>query len=99
LTLLNLGLLGWIVSLVAGFVVGGIYFLSIKVQVDYTLSRKGPDWLVPAALYARILFVAVILVLVAVFLPREKVAGALLAALAGAIVGRVLVSRMVRRSS
>ena len=99
MVLLNLGPLGWILSFVVGFAVGGLYFLSIKAQVEYIVKRKGPEWLVPAGLYARVIFLGVLLVLVGSLLPREKLGGAVLAGLAGSIVARVLVGRMVRRSS
>ena len=95
--LMGMGLLGWAVSLALGFVFGGIMFMSIKAQVDYVVNRRGPDWLMPAALYARMAFLAVVLILVAVLVPGEKLAGAVLAGLIGALVARVLVSRMVRR--
>ncbi len=94
--LMGMGLLGWIGSLVIGFVIGGIFFMSIKAQVDYVVRGEGPTWLLPVALYARLVFVAVVLVLVAVFVPRQKVAGALLAGVVGVMVARVLISRMVR---
>ena len=97
--LMGMGLLGWIVSFVIGFVVGGIFFLSMKLQVDYVVEKRGPTWVLPVALYARLAFVAVVLILVAACLPREKVAGALLAGLAGALLARVLVSRQIKRSA
>jgi hypothetical protein len=97
--LMGMGLVGWLVSLVAGFVIGGVFFLSIRLQVDYVLKKSGPLWVVPAALYARIGIVAAMLVLVAVKLPGEKIAGAMLAGMIGAFVARVLVSRMVKKSS
>jgi len=95
--LLGMGLVGWLTSVVLGFVVGGIVFLSIKVQVDYVLQKPGRLWLAPALLYARMALIGVILVLVAVMVPRQKLAGALLAAMFGTLSARVLVSRMVRR--
>jgi len=95
---MGLGLPGWIVSLVAGFVLGGIFFLSIRLQVDYVLSKKGREWLVPACLYARMALVGTVLVLVAVLLPGEKVAGAMLGGTIGTMVARLLVSRMVKKS-
>lgn len=94
--LLGMGLVGWVVSLVLGFLVGGVFFLSIKVQVAYVLQKRSRLWLAPALLYARMAFVGAILVLAAVSVPREKVAGALLVGVFGALVARVLVSRMVR---
>ena len=97
--ILNLSIPGWLVSLIVGFIVGGVYFLSIKVQVDYVLRERGPMWLAPAALYARMLFVAVILILLAVFFreDRERLLGIVVAGMVGAAVARVLVSRMVKR--
>ena len=97
--LMRMGLLGWVLAFVLGFLVGGVFFLSIKAQVQYVLTRRGPLWLVPALLYARMVFVGVVLVVTALFIPRDKVAPALLAALAGTIVARVLVARMVKRGS
>ena len=94
--LMGLGPLGWAVALVLGFLVGGVLFLSVKAQVDYVVREQGPTWLMPAALYARMVFVAVVLILVAVLVPSHKVAGALLGGLVGILVARVLVSRMVR---
>ncbi len=93
---MGMGIIGWLASLLLGFVIGGIFFLSIKAEVEYVVAEKGPTWLMPVALYARMAFVGVVLVMVALLVPREKVAGALLAGLAGAIVARVLVARMVR---
>lgn len=95
--LMGMGLVGWLVSLAAGFVIGGIFFLSIKAQVNYVLSKKGPMWLAPALMYARMIFVGAIMVAVGLSLPSAKVPGALLAAVAGSFVARVLVSRMVKR--
>lgn len=94
--LLGLGPLGWSVALVGGFVVGGIYFLSIKAQVDYVLRRQGPLWLVPALLYARIVFVGVILVLIARLMPRHTIAAVCFASVIGALGARLLVTRLVR---
>ncbi len=97
--LMGMGFVGWLVSLVVGFVFGGLFFLSIRLQVNYVLKKSGPLWVVPAALYARILIVGVILVLVAVNLPGEKIAAAMLSGTVGAIVARLLVSRMVKREA
>jgi hypothetical protein len=94
--LMGMGLVGWLFSLVLGFVIGGILFLSIKTQVDYVVKKSGPGWLMPVALYARMAFVAAVLVVVATTVPREKVAGAMLAGVAGVVVARVLIGRMVR---
>ena len=96
--LMGMGLVGWIVALVGGFVVGGLFFLSIKAQVRYVLARKGPPWLVPALMYARMLFVGVILVVIALELPHERIPAALFAGVAGSLLARVVVSRTVRKS-
>lgn len=98
-TVMGMGIAGWLISLVAGFVLGGIFFLSIKLQVEYVLHKQGPLWLLPAALYARLVLVAVILVLIALTVPGEKIAGAMLGGVAGAVLARVLVARMVRHSN
>ena len=92
-----MGFRGWATALALGFVVGGIFFLSIKLQVEYVVQRRGPAWLLPAALYARLVFVAVVLVLVATTLPGSKVPAAMLAGTAGAFTARLLVARMVRK--
>jgi len=97
--LLGMGLVGWLVSLVVGFVVGGLFFLSIRVELDYVLRNRGPLWLAPAAIYARLVLVAVVLVLVALLVPGQKVAGAAAGGLIGAMAARVLISRQVKRSS
>ncbi len=94
--LMGMGLVGWVVSLALGFVVGGIFFMSIKAQVEYVVEKRGPTWLLPVALYARLAFLAVVLIVLAVSVPGEKVAAALLAGLVGALVARVLISRMVK---
>ncbi len=96
--LMGMGLVGWLVSLVVGFVIGGLFFMSIRLQVDYVLKQHGPLWVVPAALYARIIIVAVILVFVAVKLPGERIAAAMLAGMIGAFVARLLISRMVKKT-
>ena len=93
---MGMGLLGWALSLVLGFVIGGVLFMSIKAQVDYVVKQRGAVWLMPAALYGRMAFVAVVLILSAKLVPSEKLAGALLGALVGVVIARVLVSRMVR---
>jgi len=95
--LLGMGLLGWALSLAIGFAVGGVFFLSMKVEVEYVVEQRGPTWLLPALLYARMAFVAAILVALAVLVPRPKLAGAALGGLMGMVTARVLVSRMVRR--
>ena len=73
--------------------------MSIKAQVDYVVSSKGPTWLLPVALYARLAFVAAVLVMVALWVPEGKVAGAALGGLVGVVVARVLISRFVQRDS
>ncbi len=97
--LMGMGPIGWLAALVVGFVVGGIFFLTIKVQVAYVLKRKAdtPAWVVPALMYARMLFVGAVLVVIALSLPHEKIAGALLAGCAGSLIARMLVSRMVKK--
>ena len=95
--LMGMGLGGWLVSLVVGFVIGGLFFLSIKLQVEYVVKQSGPLWLLPAALYARLVLVGVVMVVIALTLPGEKIAAAMLAGVAGTILARVAVSRMVRR--
>lgn len=99
--LLGMGPIGWIVSLVIGFIVGGILFLSMKIQVDYVLAKKGPLWVGPAAMYARMLLIAAALVVVAVAMKeqREKIPAAMISATAGTMIARVLIGRMVRRSA
>ena len=88
--------LGWLASAAIGFVIGGLFFLTIKLQVQYVVEQKGPLWVMPAALYARLVLVAIVLVLTAVLLPGRQIAAAMLAGTAGALLARVLVSRMVR---
>ena len=95
--LMGMGWLGWLLSLLVGFVVGGIYFLSIKLQVEYVIKKRGPVWVLPAAMYARLLLVAAMLIVAALSLPGRKVPAAMLAGVVGAFVARLLVSRMVRR--
>jgi len=94
--LMGMGLVGWMLSLVLGFVIGGIFFISIKLQVEYVVEERGPAWLLPVAMYARLAFVAVVLVMLAVWVPSEKMAAAVLAGLTGAVVARVLITRMVK---
>ena len=93
---MGMGLLGWVVALVLGFIIGGIFFMSIKAQVDYVVKERGATWLMPAMLYARMAFVAVVLILTAVLVPSKKLPAALLAAVVGVVIARVLISRMVR---
>jgi len=95
--LMGMGLLGWIISLVLGYVIGGVFFLTMKLEVEYVVQQKGPTWLVPAALYARMVFVAAVLVLVAVLVPGDKVAAAMLGGVIGTFASRVCVHCMVRR--
>lgn len=96
-SLMGMGLPGWVLSLLAGLVLGGLFFFSIRLQVEYVMKKGGRLWVVPACLYARLALMAVILVLVAVLLPREKVAGAMLAGAVGVFIARLCVSRQVRR--
>jgi len=95
--LLGMGLLGWIVALAVGFVIGGLFFLSMKLQVEYVVEHRGPIWLLPAVMYARLALVAAVLVLVALLVPAPQLPAAMVAGVAGAFVARVLVGRMVRR--
>jgi len=97
--LMGMGPAGWLLSLAAGFVLGGIFFLSIKLQVEYVLKKQGPLWLLPAALYARLILVGAVLVVVALKLPGHKVPAAMLAGTVGALVARLLVARKVRGGS
>ena len=97
--LMQMGIGGWIVSLVIGFVLGGVFFMSMKVQVEYVVKKRGPIWLAPACMYARMALLAAVLVMVALVLKeqREKVPAAMLAGVAGTFVARVLIGRMVGR--
>ena len=94
--LMGMGLLGWLVSLVLGFIFGGLFFLSIRLQVEYVLKKQGSLWIVPAALYGRMIIMAAILFGIALKVPREKVAAVMLAGVVGVMVARLLVARMVR---
>ncbi len=94
--ILNLSILGWLVALVVGFVIGGVLFMSMKIEVDYVISGKGPDWLVPALLFARMGFIAAVLTVLALSLPKDKVAAAALSGLVGIILARVAIARKVR---
>ena len=96
-TLMGMGLGGWILSLVSGFVLGGLFFITIQLQVEYVMKKGARLWVVPACLYARMVLMAVVLVAVAVLLPREKVAAAMLAGVAGVFIARIVISRVVRR--
>ncbi|MDP6438935.1 MAG: hypothetical protein QGH74_04800 [Candidatus Brocadiia bacterium] len=98
--LLGMGLVGWIVSLVIGFMVGGVFFLSMKVQVDYVVSGRGPMWQAPACMYARMVFLAAVLIAVALVMKDkhpEKIPAAMLAGITGVFTARVLIGRMVGR--
>jgi hypothetical protein len=95
--LLGMGLLGWLAGLMVGFAVGGVFFMSIKAQVQYVLKRRGALWLAPALLYARILFIGVVLIVLAQTVPRDKLAAVVVAGAIGMMVARILVTRMVRR--
>ena len=92
-------LLLWIVPFIVGFAIGGVYFLSMKVQVDYVVKKKGPEWLVPAMMYARMVFIAAILIVVARTVPKEHAVAVVVMGLFGAIVARILVARMVKKGS
>ncbi len=94
--LMGMGLLGWLVSLVLGFIVGGLFFMSIRLQVEYVLKKQGPLWVVPASLYGRMIIMAAILLGIALKVPREKVAAVMLAGVVGVMLARLLISRMVR---
>jgi hypothetical protein len=94
--LMGMGLMGWLVSLGLGFIVGGVFFLSIRLQVEYVLKKQGSLWIVPAALYGRMLIMGAVLLGIALKVPREKVAAVMLAGVVGVMVARLLVSRMVR---
>jgi hypothetical protein len=95
--LLGMSLLGWLISLIVGFAVGGVFFLSIKAQVNYVLVHRGRPWRVPALMYARMVFVGVILVVVAVAVPRTQLPAAVIAGVLGSLVARILVTRMVKK--
>ncbi len=101
MSVLDLSLLGWLVSLVVGFVFGGVFFLSMKVQVDYVVNKKGPLWVVPAALYVRMAMLAALLVVVALSMAdcKEKIPAAMISGTVGAMIARVLVGRMVKKST
>ena len=96
-TLMGMGLRDWLLSLLSGFVVGGLFFFSMRLQVEYVLKKSARLWVVPACLYARMALMATILILVAVRLPGEKVAGAMLAGTVGVFIARLCVSRQIRR--
>ena len=97
--LLGLGWLGWIVALAIGFAIGGVYFITMKLEVEYVVDKRGPDWLLPAALYARLALIAAVLITVATALPRKQVAGAVIGGLIGTMLARVVVARAVRRNA
>ena len=94
---IRIALLFWVLPFAAGFVIGGVYFLSMKVQVEYVVKKKGPEWLVPAAMYARMIFIALILVAIALAVPKQHVFPVIITGLAGVVVARVLVARMVKK--
>ena len=96
-TLMGMGIFGWLLALLVGFIIGGLFFVSIRLQVEYVLKEQRRLWLVPACMFARLALVAVVLVLVAVLLPREKVAAAMLSGMIGVFLARIAVSRSVRR--
>ena len=97
--LMGMGPVGWIISLVLGFVIGGVFFMSMKLQVEYVLKGRGPLWIAPACMYARMILIGVVLAGVALAMKghREKIPAAMLAAVAAAFVARVLIGRMVGR--
>ena len=99
--LMGMGLVGWLVSLVAGFIVGLLLFMSMKLQVEYVLKGRGPTWVAPAAMYARMVLVGAVLVLVALLVKGEewesKLAAMMLAGVVGLFAARVAVARMVGR--
>jgi len=101
--LMGMGVVGWIVSFAAGFALGGVFFLSMKLQVEYVVQRRGPTWLVPAALYARMALLAAVLVLVALLVREKQWQGKLpammLAGVAGVMVARVLIARMIGKQT
>ena len=94
---LGLGWLGWIASAAVGFAVGGLFFLCTRAQVEYVAEHRGPEWLLPAMLYARVLLLALVMGAVGLAVPRDQVAGAVVGGLVGAAAARVLVMRSVRR--
>jgi hypothetical protein len=94
--ILGMGIIGWLVAIAIGFAVGGIMFLSMKAQVEYVVEKRGPDWLLPAMLYARMALVAAVLFALAALVPREKLAGAMLGGLMGLLPARIIVGRMVK---
>jgi len=96
---LGLGLVGWLVALAVGFVVGGVYFLTMKLEVEYVVEKRGPTWVLPAALYARLVLLAAVLIVVALNVPRKQLPAAVIAGLVGAMAARVCVARAVRRRS
>ena len=61
----------------------------------------GLMWLVPAALYARMALLAAVLVLVALLVREkqwhQKLPAMMLAGVAGVLVARVVIARMIRR--
>ena len=89
----------WILPLVGGFVVGGILFLSMKVQVDYVIDTTDPEWVVPAAMYARMIFIAAILIALAKTLDSSHVLPVGIMGLVGLIVARILIGRMVKEGT
>jgi hypothetical protein len=97
MTLLGMGWLGWLAAFVLGFVVGGIFFITMRLEVEYVVNQEGPTWLLPVALYARLAFVAVVLILVAFLVPRGMIAPAMLAGVAGFLLARFLIARGIRK--
>lgn len=99
MTLLGLGIIGWILSLAAGFALGGVLFMSMKLQVDYVLGRgqDAPLWLMPTLMFVRLAFVAAVLLGAALWVPKATVGGVLVGGLVGAFLARVVIGRWVRR--
>ena len=73
----------------------------MKLQVEYVLNNRGPEWLTPACMYARLILVEAVLVLVALAMKDhgDKVPAAMLAAVAGAFLARILIGRAIRRET
>ncbi|MBN1675870.1 MAG: hypothetical protein JXR37_32805 [Kiritimatiellae bacterium] len=94
----HIGVLGGLLAALVGFVIGGLFYLSMRLQVEYVVHKRGPEWLMPALMYARLIAVAVVLVLVLkVVGPGYRLAESLLLGLFGGVVARVLVGRMVKK--
>ena len=97
--LLGMSPLGWLIGFAAGFVIGGIYFLTMKLQVEYVLKKQGPIWLIPVVMYARLAFVGAIVATVGLTLGQsapDKIPAAVISATMAAMLARVLIGRMVK---